>query len=245
LPNRDLDHALALHAALMQVVVTHPGGRDDPVAMSRVASLCQAAVEVVNDLDARVTVRGVESLARLLFSADGHEGISAGAMRGVDALKFQMYNALSNLRGRLQELQSRKPSAPELPALSANKDLRILVVEDNKDSAESLRKLLEICGYSVAVAYTSREGLETAQQTPPDIVLCDIGLPDSDGYALAAALRSNPATARARLIAVTAYGSEEDKQKSRAAGFQLHLVKPVEPEKLLQQLERRAKKRQA
>jgi CheY-like chemotaxis protein len=245
LPKRDLDHALALHAALMQVVVTHPGGRDDPVAMSGVANLCQAAVEVVNDLDARVTIRGIESLARLLFSADGHEGIAAGAMRGVDALKFQLYNALSNLRGRLQELQNRKPSAPELPALSANKNLRILVVEDNRDSAESLRKLLELCGYSVTVAYTSREGLETAQQTRPDIVLCDIGLPDSDGYALAEALRSNPATARARLIAVTAYGGEEDKQKSRAAGFQLHLVKPVEPEKLLQELERRAKKRQS
>jgi CheY-like chemotaxis protein len=229
----------------MQAVITHPGGRDDPDAMTRVANLCQAAVEVVNDLDARVTIRGIESLARLLFSADGHEGIVSGAMRGVDALKFQIYNALSNLRGRIQELQNRKPSAPELPALSASKDVRILVVEDNKDSAESLRKLLELCGYSVTVAYTSREGLEAAQQVRPDIVLCDIGLPDSDGYALAAALRSNPATASARLIAVTAYGGEEDKQKARAAGFQLHLVKPVEPEKLLQQLERRAKKRQS
>jgi CheY-like chemotaxis protein len=87
--------------------------------------------------------------------------------------------------------------------------------------------------------------LEAAQQTRPDIVLCDIGLPDGDGYAFAAALRSHPVTARARLIAVTAYGSEEDQQRSRAAGFQLHLVKPVQPERLLQHLERRATKRQA
>ena len=66
----------------------------------------------------------------------------------------------------------------------------------------------------------------------PDIVLCDIGLPDGDGYALAAALRGNPVTARARLIAVTAYGGEQDRKRSREAGFQLHLVKPVKPESL-------------
>src|SRR4030095_1819283 len=110
MPKRDLDHSLTLHAALMQAVLPHPGGCDDPVAMSQVSGLCRAAVEIVNDLDARVAIRGIESLARLLFSADGHEGVAAGAMRGVDALKFQMYNALSNLRGRIQELQSRKPS---------------------------------------------------------------------------------------------------------------------------------------
>src|SRR6185436_18425744 len=112
----------------------------------------------------------------------------------------------------------------------------------NLDSAESLKKLLELCGYSVTVAYSSAEGLEAARATRPDIVLCDIGLPDSDGYALAAALRSHPATARARLIAVTAYGGEQDRQRSREAGFQLHLVKPVKPESLLQQLDQPARK---
>jgi CheY-like chemotaxis protein len=242
MPKRDLDEALTLQAALMQVVVAHPGGRDDAAAMSHVSSLCARAVEAVNDLDARVTIRGIESLARLLFSADGPAGIAAGPLRGVDALKFQIFNALSNLRGRLQALQSSAPpSKPELPALAANKNLRILVVEDNHDSADSLRKLLELCGYCVTIAYSSREGLEAAQKTPPDIVLCDIGLPDSDGYALAAALRGNPATARARLIAVTGYGSEQDRKRSREAGFQLHLVKPVKPESLLQQLDQPAK----
>jgi CheY-like chemotaxis protein len=73
------------------------------------------------------------------------------------------------------------------------------------------------------------------------VILCDIGLPDSDGYELAAALRSHPATARARLIAVTAYGGEQDKKRSREAGFQLHLVKPVKPESLLQELDKPAK----
>jgi CheY-like chemotaxis protein len=238
---RDLDQAFTLQEALLQAVVVHPGGRDDPAALSHMTQLCARAVEAVNDLEARVAIRGIESLARLLYSADGHHGIEAGPLRGVDALKLQIFNALSNLRGRLQVLQRTGPSKPELPALAASKNLRILVVEDNHDSADSLRKLLELCGYSVTIAYSSREGLEAAQKTRPHIVLCDIGLPDSDGYALAAALRSNPATARARLIAVTAYGGEHDRKRSREAGFQLHLVKPVKPENLLEQLDQPAR----
>jgi CheY-like chemotaxis protein len=102
----------------------------------------------------------------------------------------------------------------------------------------SLKKLLQLCGYSVTVAYTCDEGLGAAEETPPDIVLCDIGLPDCDGYQFATALRKKPGTARTRLIAVTAYGSEEDKRRSREAGFHLHLVKPVKPEDLLRELDR-------
>lgn len=84
-------------------------------------------------------------------------------------------------------------------------------------------------------------GRDDPAAVPPDIVLCDIGLPDGDGYELAAALRDNPATARARLIAVTAYGGEQDRKRSREASFQLHLVRPVKPENLLQQLDEPAR----
>jgi CheY-like chemotaxis protein len=124
----------------------------------------------------------------------------------------------------------------ELPALAATKTLRILVVEDNRDSAESLRRLLEMCGYAVTVAFTGEEGLEAALRAPPDVVLCDIGLPDRDGFSVASALRRHPSTSNARLIAVTAYASAEDERRSHDAGFQLHLVKPVRPAALLQQL---------
>lgn len=233
---RDVDEALMLHAALMQAVISHPGGREDAAAMEHFSRLCASAVDAVNDLDARVMIRGLESLGRLFFSADGHVGIEAGSLRGADALKFQMFNALSTLRGQLQALRTLPPSKPELPALQAKKNLRILVVEDNRDSAESLRKLLELCGYTVTVAYSSAQGLEAAKRTRPDVVLCDIGLPDSDGYALAEALKKDPGTARARLIAVTAYRSGEHRERSREAGFQLHLVKPVSPEELLERL---------
>ena len=91
------------------------------------------------------------------------------------------------------------------------------------------------------MARNAREGLEAAKRTRPDVVLCDIGLPDTDGYAFAAALRANPGTASARLIAVTAYGEEKDRERSRAAGFEAHLVKPVNPETLLAHLQGKQK----
>jgi CheY-like chemotaxis protein len=140
-------------------------------------------------------------------------------------------------RGRLDVLERRAPSRQELPALAPTRRLRILVVEDNRDSADSLRKLLELCGYAVTVAYTGDEGLEAALRTPPDVVLCDIALPDRDGFSVATALRRHPSTSNARLIAVTAYGSAEDQKRSHDAGFQLHLVKPVRPDTLLEQLD--------
>lgn len=242
MPKREVDEALNLYAALMRLVASHPGGCNDADGLRQLSDLCARAVTVVNDVEARVSIRAVESLAKLLFYEEGHVGMEAGSLKGIAALKFQIYNALSNLRGRLQTLRDRQPpSRPELPALEAKKDKRILVVEDDHESALSLKKLLELCGYTVSIAYSGREGMEAAEKTLPDVVLCDIGLPDTDGYELAIALKKNPATARMRLIAVTAYGSEQDKQRSRDAGFHLHLVKPVRPEKLLEELDKPAK----
>jgi CheY-like chemotaxis protein len=105
---------------------------------------------------------------------------------------------------------------------------RILVVEDNRDSADSLRLFLEVCGYEVSVAYSGPDGVQAAEQYRPDVVLCDIGLPGLDGYGVARKLRDNPATSRARLIAVTAYGEDEYRRRSLEAGFEHHLVKPVD-----------------
>ena len=113
-----------------------------------------------------------------------------------------------------------------------DKLLRILVVEDNRDSADSLRLWLEFSGHEVAVAYSGHDGLQAAEQYQPDVVLCDIGLPGLDGYGVARKLRDNPATATARLIAVTAYGQDEDRRRSHEAGFEQHLVKPVDPDAL-------------
>jgi CheY-like chemotaxis protein len=105
----------------------------------------------------------------------------------------------------------------------------VLVVEDNRDAADSLQMLLEVFGYEVAVAYTGPTGVEAAKEMRPDAVVCDIGLPGLDGYGVARALRQDPATAKARMIAVTGYGGDDDRRRARDAGFDAHLTKPADP----------------
>src|SRR4051812_10408224 len=106
---------------------------------------------------------------------------------------------------------------------------RVLVVEDNRATADSLHLLLDLSGHEVRGAYDGLAGVRAAREWPPDVVLCDIGLPGLDGYGVAAALRNQPAAARARLIAVTAYGSDEARRRCQEAGFERHFVKPVDP----------------
>jgi CheY-like chemotaxis protein len=123
-----------------------------------------------------------------------------------------------------------------MPTNDLSRRTRIIIVEDNADAAEILRVLLELHGYEVRVAHTGPEGVRLAKQWPPEVMLCDIGLPGLDGYGVAAAMRQDPATAQARLIAVTAYSSDADRQRCREVGFDRHLVKPVDPEVLLKLL---------
>jgi CheY-like chemotaxis protein len=111
--------------------------------------------------------------------------------------------------------------------------LRVLIIEDNRAAADSLRLILDLSGHEVRVAYDGPTGVRAAREWPPDFVLCDLGLPGLDGYGVAAALRDHPATAPARLIAVTAYGSDEARWRSREVGFERHFVKPVDPSVLL------------
>ena len=113
----------------------------------------------------------------------------------------------------------------------------MLVVEDNRDAADSLRLLLKLFGYEVTVTYSGTAGVEAARLVRPQVVLCDIGLPGMDGYAVANVLRRTPETAGARLIAITGYGRDEDRRQALEAGFHEHLVKPVDPEELFAQLE--------
>lgn len=113
------------------------------------------------------------------------------------------------------------------PAEAGSGQLRILVVDDNQDAAESLQMVLEMQGHDVLVAHDGRKALEIASRERPDLVLLDIGLPGLDGYEVAARLRQDPATAEARLVALTGYGHEESRQRALAAGFDAHFAKPV------------------
>ncbi len=110
--------------------------------------------------------------------------------------------------------------------------LRVLVVDDDRDTADSFATLLKMWGYYPLVAYRSADALELSRDQQPDVVLLDIGLPGIDGYEVARRVRRQPGMAGAFLIAVTGYGQPGDHRVSRAAGFDLHLVKPVEPEEL-------------
>jgi signal transduction histidine kinase/CheY-like chemotaxis protein len=105
---------------------------------------------------------------------------------------------------------------------------RILVVDDNVDAAESLAMMLGYSGHQVRVAYGGREALGAAREFSPDVMILDLGMPDMDGYAVARAVRADPSLARTRLIALSGYGQRQDRQRTAEAGFDAHLVKPVE-----------------
>src|SRR3712207_694077 len=132
----DFDKANAIHESLLALLLSEPGGSENPAVLIRVHSLCDAAVDAVNDVESRVAIRGVKSLASLLCSHSDHLGVSAGSLHGAEAVRFQMMNALSTFRGRLEALERRPPSRPEVPPIASKKPLRVLVVEDNRDSAD-------------------------------------------------------------------------------------------------------------
>jgi CheY-like chemotaxis protein len=118
----------------------------------------------------------------------------------------------------------------------ATRPLCVLVVDDDRDTADTFAMLLKRWGHSPLVAYRSADALRVSGDQRPDVVLLDIGLPDIDGYEVARRVRRQPGMAGAFLIAVTGYGQPGDYELSRAAGFDLHLLKPVEPEELHQAL---------
>jgi CheY-like chemotaxis protein len=116
--------------------------------------------------------------------------------------------------------------------------LRILVVEDHQHTAATLAELLRLYGHEVLVASAGVEALHQAKLSPPDVVLLDIGLPGMDGWELTQRIQELPGCDRLLLVALTGYGQEADRERSRQAGIHLHLLKPVEPAALEQLLER-------
>ena len=108
----------------------------------------------------------------------------------------------------------------------------MLVVDDNVDSADSIAMLLQVSGHEVRVVYSGQDALETAAEYQPDIILLDIGMPGMDGYEVARRLRAHTQLEKVKVIALTGYGQDADRLQSQEAGFDYHLVKPVEGQKL-------------
>jgi PAS domain S-box-containing protein len=161
------------------------------------------------------------SLARQLVKLHGGriEVASAGPGQGS---RFTVY---------LPILVAPQPAAapPAAAEAAAARSLRVLVVDDNRDAAESLAMILTLQGCETAVAFGGAEALEKLSSFPAEIVLMDIGMPGMDGYEAARRIRANPASRDVVLVALTGWGQAADKQKAADVGFDEHLTKPVDP----------------
>ncbi len=174
---------------------------------------------------------------RSLDRAQGGLGIGLTMVRTLVKMHGGSVRASSEGPGRGSEFVVSLPLAPgaQMPSarevLPANVapagPLRVLVVDDNEDAARAIGFLLEMVGHQVTVAYEGGGALEAAAKAPPDLVLLDIGLPGMDGYAVAARLRAAGHT-RATLVALSGYGQDEHLRRSREAGFDHHLIKPID-----------------
>lgn len=182
-------------------------------------------------------VQGDQSLAR----SEGGLGIGLTLVRSLVEMHGGTVEARSDGPGRGSEMVVRLPvlvperaeSRPPSPRLSSPSGARrILVVDDNQDSAESLAFLLELQGHEVRAAFDGPQALDLARSFEPHLVVLDIGLPRMDGYEVALRLREERGKDGLVLIALTGYGQEEDLRRSREAGFDHHLVKPADLEKL-------------
>jgi PAS domain S-box-containing protein len=120
-----------------------------------------------------------------------------------------------------------RPAAPSAPQAQAAAQLRVLVVDDNVDAAESLAELLDLAGHATRIAHDGEQALRTAHEFRPEVVFLDIGMPGRDGYEVAKALRGRPETQQAVLVALTGWGAKDDRARSRSAGFDHHLTKPA------------------
>lgn len=226
--------------------ITITGGEEDGSMVLRVRDTGEGMSRDVLSNAFELFVQGPPPLDR----PQGGLGLGLTLVRRLVELHGGSVAAVSDGIGRGSEFSVRVPiAAPRLEAeasapgavaesamLAARRSRRILVVEDNVDAREALALLLEQDGHDVRTAGDGARALAEAQRFTPDVVLLDIGLPGLDGYAVAQQLRALPQCSSALLVAVTGYGQAEDRALSRAAGFDHHLLKPVEPLHLLELL---------
>jgi signal transduction histidine kinase/ActR/RegA family two-component response regulator len=170
-------------------------------------------------------------LARML--AELHGGTLAARSEGPER------GSTFSLRLPLAQAEVTPPAAV---VAAVPRGRRVLVVDDNRDAADLLASLLKESGYEVTVAYDGPEAVAAAARAVPDVALLDLGLPGMDGYELAERLQATRAGAPLQLIALSGYGLDADRSRSRAVGFDIHLVKPVALDTLLRTLEAQAGK---
>jgi PAS domain S-box-containing protein len=203
----------------------------------------QQAIVKVRDsgvgLDARVLDRLFEPFVQVQATMDrskGGLGLGLALVKGLIELHGGTVAARSEGLGKGAEFEVRLPLEANQQRIRTPASLeeqrspfmRILIIEDNADAAESLKEALELSGYEVETARTGLDGIDKARVCQPDVVLCDLGLPGLDGFEVARRLRADPTLGSVTLIALSGYASPEDVARSREAGFHNHLAKPAD-----------------
>jgi CheY-like chemotaxis protein len=214
---------------------TPPGGTIE-VSLRRDAD---SAVLSVRDSGAGIPEDKLESVFDMFSQVDASSSRSQGGLgvglslvrRIVDLHGGSVY-ALSDGPGKGSNFVVRLPVRAQTSPASRRTPVpqphrRIVVVDDNRDAADTTRLLLELMGNEVWVAYDGMSGLELCGQHRPDVVLLDLGMPELDGYEVARRLRRIPEFSSVLLIALTGWGQLEDRRAAREAGFDVHLIKPV------------------
>jgi signal transduction histidine kinase len=231
---------------------TNPGGRVSVNCTLEERGKIDGAAVTVADSGVGLEPDAVPRLFNSFFQADrtlartsGGLGLGLALVKGLVELHSGQVSGFSAGPGKGAEFTFWLPLAEATasngtPVRVAPEDtaaLRVLLVEDNRDIADSMRMLLEASGHKVAVAYDGLSGVAEARRFRPQAVLCDIGLPELDGYGVAKALRNDPNLSRVRLIAVSGYGRDEDRRRASQAGFDRHFTKPIEYEEICKALE--------
>jgi signal transduction histidine kinase/ActR/RegA family two-component response regulator len=210
------------------VRVTDTGIGIKPEMLPRVFDLFSQAERALNRSEGGLGI-GL-SLVRSLVEMHGgsvlarSEGLGCGSQFTVCLPVVEAPAALKRSRTEEQEATPAAAAAP----VPAARPTRVLVVDDSRDAAETLAELLELWGFEPVTAPDGEAGLEILRSTRPQTVLLDVGLPGMDGYELAQRIRREPGGDGMLLVALTGYGQEEDRQRSREAGIDFHLTKPVD-----------------
>ncbi len=180
--------------------------------------------------------QGEQTLAR----SEGGLGLGLSLVKGLVALHGGEVNAADAPGGGAELVVSLPLAGPEpdrdapepAAAVADPPHRRVLVVDDNRDAAETVADLARILGHEVDVAFDALDGLAKAARDAPDVVLCDIGLPGIDGYEFARRLRAREGSDHVRLVALSGYAQPEDVARASDAGFDAHLAKPADPERI-------------
>ena len=224
---------------------TDPGGRIELTAASDMGRLKVSVKDNGIGIPAEALTRVFALFSQMESTnarAEGGMGIGLALAKGIVELHGGAIEARSRGRGHGSEFIVTLPfaatpagaaPAPDGQRTATNGNrCRVLIVDDNMDAADSLATLLALAGHEIRVAYDGLAALSAAREFHPQMALLDIDMPGLDGYAVAEALRTEPWASQLSIVAITGWGNQQSARRAAAAGFDAHLVKPVDPERI-------------